>query len=60
MIASSGSRSSVSACSGVPAGKPSTDVDNIADLVTIDGRNHYPQDIEATAAEAYYWCGGAT
>ncbi len=24
----------------------------IADLVTIDGRNHYPQDIEATAAEA--------
>jgi fatty-acyl-CoA synthase len=24
----------------------------IADLVTIDGRDHYPQDIEATAAEA--------
>ena len=24
----------------------------IADLITIDGRNHYPQDIEATAAEA--------
>jgi fatty-acyl-CoA synthase len=24
----------------------------IADLVTIDGRNHYPQDIEATVAEA--------
>jgi len=24
----------------------------IADLVTIDGRNHYPQDIETTAAEA--------
>jgi len=24
----------------------------IADLVIIDGRNHYPQDIEATAAEA--------
>jgi fatty-acyl-CoA synthase len=24
----------------------------IADLVTIDGHNHYPQDIEATAAEA--------
>ncbi|MBV8967273.1 MAG: AMP-binding protein, partial [Mycobacteriaceae bacterium] len=24
----------------------------IADLVVIDGRNHYPQDIEATAAEA--------
>ena len=24
----------------------------IVDLVTIDGRNHYPQDIEATAAEA--------
>lgn len=24
----------------------------IADLLTIDGRNHYPQDIEATAAEA--------
>jgi fatty-acyl-CoA synthase len=24
----------------------------IADLVTIDGRNHYPQDIEATAADA--------
>jgi len=24
----------------------------IADLVTIDGRHHYPQDIEATAAEA--------
>jgi fatty-acyl-CoA synthase len=24
----------------------------IADLVTIDGRSHYPQDIEATAAEA--------
>jgi len=24
----------------------------IADLVTIDGRNHYPQDVEATAAEA--------
>jgi fatty-acyl-CoA synthase len=24
----------------------------IADLVTIDGRNHYPHDIEATAAEA--------
>ncbi|SOJ55532.1 Long-chain-fatty-acid--AMP ligase FadD32 [Mycobacterium simulans] len=24
----------------------------IADLVTIDGRNHYPQDLEATAAEA--------
>jgi fatty-acyl-CoA synthase len=24
----------------------------IADLVTLDGRNHYPQDIEATAAEA--------
>lgn len=24
----------------------------IADLVTINGRNHYPQDIEATAAEA--------
>ncbi|WP_204800736.1 fatty acyl-AMP ligase [Mycobacterium riyadhense] len=24
----------------------------IADLITIDGRNHYPQDLEATAAEA--------
>ena len=24
----------------------------IADLVTVDGRNHYPQDIEATVAEA--------
>ncbi|MEE6177337.1 fatty acyl-AMP ligase [Mycobacterium sp. 050134] len=24
----------------------------VADLVTIDGRNHYPQDIEATAAQA--------
>jgi fatty-acyl-CoA synthase len=24
----------------------------IADLITIDGRDHYPQDIEATAAEA--------
>lgn len=24
----------------------------IADLVTIDGRNHYPQDLEATATEA--------
>jgi fatty-acyl-CoA synthase len=24
----------------------------IADLISIDGRNHYPQDIEATAAEA--------
>jgi fatty-acyl-CoA synthase len=24
----------------------------IADLVIVDGRNHYPQDIEATAAEA--------
>ena len=24
----------------------------IADLVTVDGRNHYPQDIEATAADA--------
>ncbi|WP_430916166.1 hypothetical protein [Mycobacterium colombiense] len=24
----------------------------MADLVTIDGRNHYPQDIEATVAEA--------
>ncbi len=24
----------------------------IADLITIDGRNHYPQDIEATAAQA--------
>src|SRR5271166_152431 len=24
----------------------------IVDLITIDGRNHYPQDIEATAAEA--------
>jgi fatty-acyl-CoA synthase len=24
----------------------------IADLVTVDGRNHYPQDIEATTAEA--------
>ena len=24
----------------------------IADLITIDGRNHYPQDIETTAAEA--------
>ncbi|MCV7413187.1 fatty-acid--CoA ligase [Mycobacterium florentinum] len=24
----------------------------IADLVAVDGRNHYPQDIEATAAEA--------
>ncbi|GBE66728.1 nitrate ABC transporter substrate-binding protein [Mycobacterium sp. MFM001] len=24
----------------------------IVDLVTVDGRNHYPQDIEATAAEA--------
>ncbi len=24
----------------------------IADLVTIDGRNHYPQDIESTAADA--------
>jgi fatty-acyl-CoA synthase len=24
----------------------------IADLVTVDGRNHYPHDIEATAAEA--------
>ncbi|WAC93940.1 fatty acyl-AMP ligase [Mycobacterium sp. Aquia_213] len=24
----------------------------IADLVVVDGRNHYPQDIEATAAEA--------
>jgi fatty-acyl-CoA synthase len=24
----------------------------IADMVTIEGRNHYPQDIEATAAEA--------
>jgi fatty-acyl-CoA synthase len=24
----------------------------IADLVTLDGRNHYPQDIEATAADA--------
>ncbi|OBA77043.1 fatty-acid--CoA ligase [Mycobacterium sp. 1554424.7] len=24
----------------------------IADLITIEGRNHYPQDIEATAAEA--------
>jgi len=24
----------------------------IADLITIDGRNHYPQDVEATVAEA--------
>src|SRR5438270_14081463 len=24
----------------------------IADLVTIEGRNHYPQDVEATVAEA--------
>jgi fatty-acyl-CoA synthase len=24
----------------------------IADLITIEGRNHYPQDIEATVAEA--------
>jgi fatty-acyl-CoA synthase len=27
-------------------------IGRIADLVIIDGRNHYPQDIEATAAEA--------
>lgn len=27
-------------------------IGRIVDLVTVDGRNHYPQDIEATAAEA--------
>ncbi len=27
-------------------------IGRIADLVTVDGRNHYPQDIEATVADA--------
>ena len=32
----------------------------IADLVTVDGRNHYPQDIEATPARPRRWCGAGT